>query len=183
MFARKTEIEKADLLGECLVGGATETATIIMEELGKRFGVGFRDGNVAPQFLVEVIVFYMHLIDRLAFVHLGVEKREVFGDRFIVAVVKELLRELSREVSADEFGRTLRDTYNQRQTQYARYKALIPDKDAPLKDTLYWEFSKILFGLLDDQNPATLMFLDLFVADMTDVMLSKAMNVEAVLRS
>jgi hypothetical protein len=36
---------------------------------------------------------------------------------------------------------------------------------------------------LDDQNPATLMFLNLLVADMTKVMLTDAMKVEEVLRS
>ena len=166
-----------------MVGGATETATIIMEELGKRFDVSFRDRNTVPQFIIEVIVFYMHLVDRLAFAHLGAAKRQVFGDRFIVAVVKEMLRELSKEISADDFGKALRDTYNRRQMEYARYRVLIPAKDEPLKDTLYWEFSKILFGFLDDENPATLMFLNLFVVDMSDALLTKAMKAEEVLRS
>jgi hypothetical protein len=180
---RKTEIEKADLLGERLVGGATESVAIVMEELGKRFDVGFRDRNTVPQFIIELIVFYMHLVDRLALAHLGAAKRQVFGDRFIVAVVKEMLRELSKEISADDFGKALRDTYNRRQMEYARYRVLIPAKDEPLKDTLYWEFSKILFGFLDDENPATLMFLNLLVVDMSDALLTKAMKAEEVLRS
>lgn len=183
MFFRKTEIEKANLLGERLVGGATEAAIIIGKELGKSFNIGFRDSNAAPQFIIEVIVFYMHLVDRLAFAHLGAAKQETFGDRFVVAVEKEVLRELCEEVSADDFAQALRDTYNHRQMQYARYKVLIPAKGEPLKDTLYWEFSKILFGFLDDQNPATLMFLNLFVADITNVMLTDAMKVEEVLQS
>lgn len=180
MFSEK---QKADLLGERLVGGATETAAIITEELGKRFNVGFRDGNGAPQFIIEVIVFYMHLVDRLAFAHLGAARCEAFGDRFVVAVVKEVLRELDKEVPADDFGQALRDTYNRRQVQYAGYKVLIPAKNEPLKDTLYWEFSKVLCGFLDDQNPATLMFLNLLIADLTKVVLTDAMKVEEVLRS
>jgi hypothetical protein len=182
-FFRTTEVEKADLLGERLVGGATETTTIIMEEMGKRYNVGFRDGNGAQQFVIEVIVFYMHLVDVFAFGILGLEKREVFGDRLIVAVVKELLRVLSRDISADDFGKALRDTYNHRQIEYSRYKILIPEKDKPLKNTLYWEFSKILFGMMDDTNPATLMFLNILVADMTNVMLNEALKVDEVLRS
>jgi len=182
-FVRRTEIEKADLLGERLVGGASETATIIMEEMGKRYNVGFRDGNGAQQFLIEVIAFYMHLVDVFAFGILGLEKREIFGDRLAVAVVRELLRELSRDTSADDFGETLRDTYNRRQMEYARYKVHIPANEKPLKNTLYWEFSKILFGMMDDTNPARLMFLNVLVADMTNMMLNVALKVEEVLRS
>ncbi len=70
MFSRRTEIEKADSLGERLVGGATEAAVIIMEELRKRFNIGFRGGNATPQFIIEVIVFHMHLVDRRAFASL-----------------------------------------------------------------------------------------------------------------
>ena len=183
MSSHRTEIEKADLLGGGLVGGATETASVIVEELGKRYNIGFRDGSIAPQFIIEVIVFYMHLVDRLALAHFGVEKREVFGDRLIVAIVKEILRELGKDVSADDFGKALRDTYNHRQIQYARYKVLIPPKDEPLKDTLYWEFSKILFGFLYDTNPATLIFLNFLVTDMTKVMLNDALKVDEILRS
>jgi hypothetical protein len=184
MFFHKTEMEKADRLGETLVGGATETASVIIERLTSfGEGVSFRDSSMAPQFVIEVIVFYMHLVDRLAFAHFGAVKRGTFSDRFIVAVVKEFLREMSRDLSADSLGNSLRDTYNRRQIQYAKYKTLIPQKDGPLKDTLYWEFSKVLFGFLDDANPATLTFLNLLVVDMTRMMLDDALRVEEVLRS
>jgi hypothetical protein len=185
-FFRKTEIEKADLLGERVVSGATEAATIITAEMGKRYNIGFRDCNGAQQFLIEVIVFYMHLVDVFALGILGLEKREIFGDRLIVAVIKELLQVLSREVSTDDFGKALLDTYNRRQIEYSRYKILIPEKDQPLKNTLYWEFSKILFGMMEeteDTNPTTLMLLNILLADMTNVMLNEALNVEEVLRS
>ena len=182
MSFRKSETEKADLLGERLVGSATETASFIMEELGKRFNVGFRDRSWVPQFIIEVIVFYMHLVDRLAFAHLGLGGREKFADQFEIAVVKEVLRELNPELSADDFGGKLRDTYNRRQMEYAKCKALIPNKDEPPKNTLLWEFSKVLFGFLDDENPATLIFLNMLVADLTNVMLNDALKVEEVLQ-
>ena len=170
-------------LGERLVGGATETASFIVQELSKHYNLAFRDRSATPQFIIEVIVFYMHLVDRMAFGHFDKVKRETFGDRFIVAVVKEILRGLSKDLSADEFGKALRDTYNRRQIQYARYKVLIPKKDEPLKDTLYWEFSKILFGFFDSTNPAILVFLNLMVADITTVMLNDTLKIEEVLLS
>ena len=181
MSFRKSEIEKADLLGERLVGGATEAASFIMEELGKRFNVGFRDRSWAPQFVIEVIVFYMHLVDRLAFAHLGLGGREKFADQFEIAVMKEVLRDLNPELSADDFGGKLRDIYNRRQMEYAKCKDLIANKGEPLKNTLYWEFSNVLFGLLDDQNPATLVFLIMLVTDLTNIMLIDALKVDEVL--
>lgn len=180
---RRSELEKADLLGERLVGGATEVATTVIEETGRRYKVGFRDGNDAQQFVIEVIVFYMHLVDVLAFGILGPERRKIFGDRLIIAVVRELLQLLSRDICADDFGEALRGTYNRRQIEYSRYRVLIPEKDRPLKNTLYWEFSKILFGMLDAANPAMLMFLNVLVADLTDVMLNEALKAGQVLRS
>lgn len=105
----------------------------------------------------------------------GPANREVFSDRLIIAVVKEVLRELSKEVSADDFGNILRDTYNLRQMEYSVYKDLIPAKEQPLKGTLCWEFSKVLFSFLNDTNPATLMAINMFVASMAQVMLNDAM--------
>jgi hypothetical protein len=176
-------IEMADRLGAGLVGCGTETASIIVEQLGRiNDDVHFRDEHGAPQFIIEVIAFYMHLVDRLAFDYLGVAKRKVFCDRLTVAVVKEVLRGLSREVLTDDFVKKLRDTCNRRQKEYARCRILIPEKDQPLKDTLYWEVSKILFGLLEDENPATLMFLNVLLADMAKVALCDTLKVEDVLR-
>lgn len=169
-------------MGERLVGGATECASVIVEELTKFGEIGFRDSNAVPQFLIEIIVFYMHLVDRRAFAHLGAVKRQEFADRFVLAVMREALREV-KLVPVDDFGGALRDTYNRRQMKYARYKELLPSKDEPLKDSLCWEFSKILFGFFEDENPATLMFLSALVADLTKVMLINAMKVEEVLSS
>ena len=64
MFLQKTEVQKASLLGQRLVGGASEVASTFMEELGKQYNVVLRDEASAPQFIIEVLVFYMHLVDR-----------------------------------------------------------------------------------------------------------------------
>jgi hypothetical protein len=120
----------------------------------------------------------------MAFGILGWEKREIFGDRLQVAVTKEILAELSKDISADDFGEALRETYNRRQMQYSRYKLLVPnEKDDPLKDTLYWEVSKILFEYINNYNPVTLVFMNMLVIDVSDVFLTKAANAEEVLRS
>ena len=52
-----------------------------------------------------------------------------------------------------------------------------------MNGTLYWEFSKILFGFLNDNNPATLMFLNVLVADFTKIILNDALKVKEVFES
>lgn len=174
----------ADLLGEGLVGGATGIAGFALEELG-RFdnSIGFRQENTKTQFVIEAIVFYMHLVDRLAFARLGAARRNMFLDRLAIAVVKELVRQLSKRASADDLDRTLRDTYNRRQIEYARYKILFPENGEPLNNTLVWEFSKILLGFFDETNPATLAFLNLLVADRTKRLLDDTLKVKDMLLS
>lgn len=177
-------IEKADLIGEELVSGATEIAGSILEELGKfDDSLALRQGNATKQFVIEVVVFYMHLVDRRAFAHLGAAKRNIFLDRVIVTVLEVAVQALSKDASAGDLGRALRDTYSRRQIEYGRYKVLVPDKDEPLSDTLYWEFSKILLTFVDDSNPATLMFLSLIVADMTKAFLDDTLKLGEVLLS
>ena len=178
---RKPELDKADFLGASLVGGAREAALVLTEEFGKLHNIAFRESSKALDFLVELLVFYMHLIDRLAFANLGPAKRKVFSDRLVLAAVKELRPRLSKEISADDFCNSLRDTYNRRQTEYERYKVWIPKKAEPLKDTLFWEVSKILFNFFDNTNPATLMCFDLALWDTTKVLLYDVFKVDEVL--
>jgi hypothetical protein len=181
-MSRGTEIEKADLLGERLVGGATEAARIILEELGKRYNVVLCYDETAPLFIIEVMVFYMHLVDCFAFVHLGVAKRETFAKRFVETVLKESLRDIAN-IEGFDFEKSLRDTYNRRQVQYTKYRSLVPKDDEPPKDTLCWEFSKILFGFLNDTNPVHFTVLHLLVLKITTAMVNDTLKVEEVLRS
>jgi hypothetical protein len=60
---------------------------------------------------------------------------------------------------------------------------IVPPTGEPLKDTLYWEYCRILFGFMKDQNPATLMFLYQLVGYLTKVMLNDVLKVGEVLGS
>lgn len=183
MFFHKTDTEKADLLGLRLGAGGTETAKVIMEELGKRFNVRLPDGNNARQFTIEVVVFTCTwLIASLLPISGRCDVPNSVTD-FVVAVATSVLAELSTEGLPDALSKTLFDTYNRRQRQYVSYKALVPAKNEPLKDTLYWEFSKIIFRLFEDQNPATLAFLNYLVGFCTKTMLDDVLKVREVFES
>lgn len=91
MFNRKREVEKADLLGQRLVGGVTEIAVVFTGELAKIDGDLKLRQHVRPeQLIIEWTVFYLHLVDRMAFAHFGPAKRDIFGDRLMNAVLGEL---------------------------------------------------------------------------------------------
>ena len=170
----ETKLESVDSLARALVDGATELAVMIGEQLDKfSEGIDFRDASAGPQFAVEVIVFYLHLIDRLAFRELGAAKRNIFCDRLASAVTENL---------TDDLRESLHETYNRRQMQYGKCKVLFPKKGDPLKDTIFWEFSKILFGFFDITNPATLMLINTLVADTTVLMLNDVLHIEDVLK-
>jgi len=173
---------KADLLGSRLYAGAREIAILFTEELEKR-DIQFRDEESIERCLIEIFVFYLHMIDRSAHVHLGLTKRELFADRLIVAFMKEIMGGLDKSVSADTFGETIRETYNRRQIEYASYKRLTPEKDEPLKGTLFLEFSKIIFRFLDDDNPATIFLLCMLIERYTVIFMTDAAKVEEVLTS
>ena len=177
MFHKKTEIEKADLLGERFVGAVPEIAAFLLSEISKmQPDIAFKDEKGPGQFAIELYVFYFHMLDRLAFLHLGEEGREIFANRLIEVVTHSLILTKNNEWSDLDFAAEMQSTYNQRQLEYANYKELIPPKDKPLKGTLIWEFSKNLFELLVSSNPAILGLLSLIVSDCTITFLTKALR-------
>jgi len=185
MFTRfkHTAVAKAEILGQGLFACSCEVVAVLFDRL-ETFGEGaikLKSNMLSTQLLIEFMVFFMHLVDRSAFSILGPEKRRVFADRYMIVIVKAVIAELSKEVSADDFCNSLRSTYNDRQLIYSRYRELIPVNDEPLKGTLYWEFRKILAEFLDHSNPATVVYLNCLVADFAVLYMVNAAKVEAVL--
>jgi len=178
MLFHKKEIEKADLLGERLVPAARETSAYLVEKLAQGCNIRLRDGSLARQLAIEVLVYYIHWVDRLAFDHLGPDRRDIIR-RFVSATAKALLLGPDQELVAGDFGKSLQETYKLRNPQYAHYD-LKPEKGGPLKGTLFWEFSKVLLPLFDDDS--ALGHLSLLVATMTVWTLNDALKVEEVLR-
>jgi hypothetical protein len=176
-----TENEKADLLGERLVKAVGKSGCLIIEELAKTCRVCIRDKSRVPQWVVELAVYYMHFVHRLAFVHLGRESGESFCGRFNEAVKRALLRTPSPGISSGDLAELLHDTYNRRQPEYARYVLERPGKNAPLAGTLFWEFTKILMGFLSDQSPAIVFYVSSLVATTTVDVIQDEMEVKEVL--
>jgi hypothetical protein len=174
--------EKADLLGARLRGAIPEAASFIGDRVaGVQPDIGFKNSNGSIQLLIELYVFYLHILDRLSFLHLGPDKRDLFMSKLLVALTTGVVNDLDKSLSAVEFVAGMKDTYNLRQSHYVHYREVLPSEDKVLKGTLIWEFSKILFDLFDDNNPAILMCLSLAVGDCTEALLS-ALEAEKVLQ-
>lgn len=177
-FSKKTEPSKADLLGKQVVSLSCEIAGSISDEMAKKYSTGFRyklndpqGKNHLKQYIVEVVVFYVHIIDRIVFKALNGRNRDIFVDEFRIAITRELSQGATI-CDPEDLIKTLQDTYHRRTPEYYHYK--IPQAGEPLKGTLFWEFSKIIFSFFNSENPITGMALHSIILVESEGILSKA---------
>ena len=95
-------------------------------------------GIVSNQFLLELIVFHFHIIDRMAFDRLDPESRSAVLDG-VFAVV------LAWAIGQDfALAAAFQDLCARRQEQYSDYQQWFAEPNEPDAGTLFWEASKIL---------------------------------------
>lgn len=85
-------------------------------------------GQDQEEFLLELFVFYMHILDRMAFGAIGERKRLQFMERLLAVIADALSAPLESAAEAQSFTRQLQGIYNRRQLEYATYKELLPKK-------------------------------------------------------
>lgn len=183
MFWNKTVSPeaKAERLGQCLIEGVPPIASFLLTRLREQRGIR-PTREQCQQFLLELFVIYMHLLDRMAFGSLGVEGRERFTNRLIVVVSNGVMTALNSNVSAVDVIARFRDIFNVRQKQYERYKVPSNATGEPLQ-ALFWAFGESLLEVTLDHNPVTLSTLALSLMDCTSVLLGDALNAAQVLAS
>lgn len=96
----------------------------------------------------ELIIFSVHLVDRIAFRELGTTQRELFIDALLPIVQQELQVAMSSQFLA---------LYNTRNEFYGRFQHLYPGHNQPSKGTLFWEFGKALGAVYAGSNPVRIM--------------------------
>jgi hypothetical protein len=117
---------------------------------------GDQDGDM--DLLLELFAFYMHLANRLAFRDLGAEECSRFSNRLIVTVANRIATSLRKDLSSVQVIGELRDKYNEREDYYSHFRKFVPDGDEPRKNTLFWEFSKVIFsGFMNSEDITDLM--------------------------
>lgn len=118
--------------------------------------------------LVEVVAFYMHVANRLAFRDLGAEPCSLFSRRMMVAVGN------SPDLLHAEVVQALRDRYNEREDYYAEFRQFMPEQDQSPDNTLFWEFSKVIFNrFVSTKDMATLILVDRILMPQLSVFIKK----------
>lgn len=129
---------------------------------------GDRDGDL--DLLLELFAFYLHLANRLAFRELGAEPRSRFSKRLIVTVANKIATSLRKDFSSVQVIAQLRDKYNEREDYYARFPKFFASGDESPKNTLFWEFSKVIFSGFMNSNDITdlMMVHGIFTAELVE---------------
>lgn len=140
-------IEKAKAFAPFLFGGISEDTKSLFEELkidDEKFGEVF----------FEMVLFNLHYVDRIAFQHLGAEKRNVFMDALVMEFGEALSIMHERSIEAAQFRSrsSFAEAYEERQQEYTKYKKSFPEKNEGAKNTLFWEFGKKILGVLGLEN-------------------------------
>lgn len=133
--------EKAKALTMPLVIVVKENTNELLLEISKHLHIKFKD-DFGGELVIEMMFFFLHLIDRVAFKFLGQDKR----DAFVNALFEEALNFYSRphpdKVAPDGFSGMFVTMFNERQKEYWKYKKWFPEENERTKDTLFWEFGK-----------------------------------------
>ena len=100
---------------------------------------------MAASLAIELLVFALHLTDRITFIRLGSRKRSAFMNVLLPRVRSDLSPPLDSQ---------LEQIYNTRNRFYGGFQKLLPEKDENLKGTLFWEFGKAMGSVYTNNNPA-----------------------------
>ena len=157
------------------LAGAAETAANLLMALTDRFRPSFFEAlvgddasaltpEVTARGSAEVLVFALHLSDRIAFTRLGIEKRARFMDIFLSAVQRRV---------GSALAPALPDVYSQRTLFYQSCRLPSGGRNANLKGTLFWEFGKLMASpyhypdpVYPNQNPIAMTQLSLWGMDL-----------------
>jgi hypothetical protein len=101
----------------------------------------------------ELLIFALHLTDRIAFGRLGAPNRSGFMNALLPAIQRELQPPVSSQ---------LEQLYNTRNAFYGGFRKLYPDKKESLKGTLFWEFGKALSSVYANNNPVVTVEVSMF---------------------
>jgi len=171
--------EKAEVIGRKLLGGVDEAASLLSHQIAEQCPAGLSDTNVL-QLFIELFVFYMYFLDRLALDCLDGEESRRFEGRLVTVITDGILTGFNKSLSSAEFVARLKDTYDRRQAEYKKLNQ--PPTGGPLNDTLFWAFIKIIFALTAGTGPAKLRFLIRLMSNCNSVVLN-GLKAEETLRN
>lgn len=126
-----------------LMVATAEAAPHLLKSLVGEECINANQELIAP-LTAELIIFGLHLTDRIAFGRLGASDRAKFMDALLPAIQSKLQPSVSSR---------LEDLYNTRNNFYGEFHKLYPSENENLKGTLFWEFGKALGSVYANSNP------------------------------
>lgn len=144
-------VEKARALAPLLTFLSNENAKFLFEKLKEEDKTSIGNDKFG-EILFEIVIFYLHFIDRLSLQHLGIEKRKIFMDALFLKVREVLSKVEEDSYATTQFYTDFETAYHKRQLEYAEYKKMFPEKDEGTKDTLFWEFGKKIARIIDSET-------------------------------
>ena len=133
------------------IGAYKDSEQIVkeIEESQKLSPSETRLGNV----FVEMLHFYLNLVDRFAFQYLS-DKRNELIDEVSIQVFKNHLeshKSAGGKMDEETFYRIFNETHKKRQEEYGQYK-FTTGTEAGLKGNLFWEFESQLAEILETKD-------------------------------
>lgn len=110
--------------------------------------------QIIGQFAIEELMFYLHMIDRTAFVESTFERRRSFMDDLVGATAAVLWSNFAGDSGRQEFAAFFASLYNARQKEYATYEPPRGEKDGSQKGTILWEYGKRMSALITPNKSA-----------------------------
>jgi len=163
-------VEKAKAITPFVIGFAIEDTKRLFEELEK--DKERKIDNKFGEVLFEMVLFYLHFIDRTAFQYLKVEQRNTFIDALFIEIREQLSRIHESGIEATQFRSGFGEAYNARQIEYGKYKKMFAEKDEGTKDTLFWEFGKKIAGVLgNEMDIMVIMYVQMIIYSLTALQL------------
>lgn len=136
--------EKGELTATFLPGFAIHGAEELIKQIPQVAELDAREGTL--DLLFETFAFFMHLANRLAFRELGAQQCSGFSKHMIATVADRLMKTLGASYASVQVISLLRDKYNERENYYGQFGQLMAAPDQPKKNTVFWEFSKVIFN-------------------------------------
>lgn len=140
-------IEKAKALAPIIILSISEDLKLLSKTLKKNMDILY--GNKFNEIIYEMTLFYLHLVDRVAFQYLNVNQRNIFADTLFINIREILSGAYESETTQTQFRSLFSKVYDERQNEYAQYKKLFAENNEGTNGTLYWEFGKKIAGILD----------------------------------
>lgn len=150
--------QKASFLAPLIIDQAIKNSCSMSTEFNKDLD------NNSEKIIFELLLFYLHLIDRITSQYLQINQRGFFIQTLILEIEKLFSKTYKNKEDVTNFCSVFEKSYNERQVEYGQYK-MPTGKDGDIKDTLFWEFGKKIADIT--KSDTTLLVVIMYVQTIT----------------